>query len=451
MSEQNKGYWIRSGTYTILQRSSMLLFGVGSFMLLVRMLSKEDFGIWSLFLSIATLFEVARNGLIQNALIKFLNSHEEDNHASIISASFYLNLLLTLISLVLIYFLADLSVWLFETEKIKPLFYWYIIMSVLLVPFSQFEFLQQANFVFKGIFLSTFIRQGIFFFWIVIYFLMKWEISLVNLIVSQIISLLIGTLVSYFFTRYFLRFDPRISTKWIGELFRYGKYVFGTNISGKIFSSIDQVMLGSMISTGAVAIYNTAIRITMLVDVPTTAAAQVVFPQSARLANANDKIALRLLYEKSVAVILIFLIPFAIGVFIFPKLIIMIIAGEEYYDTIGILQVTILYSVLIPFTRQSGTIWDSMGFPKFSFYYTFASAVLNIVFNYVFIVRFGVIGAAYGTFASYMVGFVVTLIVMRRMLDARLWSILKYVWYYVGYTIDLIRRRITPDHSAKTR
>jgi len=451
MSEQKKGYWIRSGTYTILQRSSMLLFGVGSFMLLVRMLSKEDFGIWSLFLSIATLFEVARNGLIQNALIKFLNSHEEDNHASIISASFYLNILLTLISLVLIYFLADLSVWLFETEKIKPLFYWYIIMSVLLVPFSQFEFLQQANFVFKGIFLSTFIRQGIFFFWIVLYFLMQWEISLSDLIISQIVSLLIGTVVSYFFTRYFLRFDPRINTKWIGELFRYGKYVFGTNISGKIFSSIDQVMLGSMISTGAVAVYNTAIRITMLVDVPTTAAAQVVFPQSARLANANDKVALRLLYEKSVAVILIFLVPFALVVFIFPKLIILIIAGNEYYDTVGILQVTILYSILIPFTRQSGTIWDSMGFPKFSFYYTFASAVLNIVFNYIFIVRFGVIGAAYGTFASYLVGFVVTLIVMRRMLDARLWSILKYVGYYVGYTLDMIRRRITPDHSAKTR
>ena len=69
MFTHGKGYWIRSGAYTILQRSSMLLFGVGSFMLLVRMLSKEDFGVWSLFLSVATLFEVARNGLIQNALI----------------------------------------------------------------------------------------------------------------------------------------------------------------------------------------------------------------------------------------------------------------------------------------------------------------------------------------------------------------------------------------------
>src|SRR6478752_8768327 len=106
MSTHGKGYWIRSGAYTILQRSSMLLFGVGSFMLLVRMLSKDDFGVWSLFLSVATLFEVARNGLIQNALIKYLNSHDEAEHASIISASFYLNILLTIISLVIIYFLA---------------------------------------------------------------------------------------------------------------------------------------------------------------------------------------------------------------------------------------------------------------------------------------------------------------------------------------------------------
>ncbi|MCD9017727.1 flippase [Fulvivirgaceae bacterium QH1ED-6-2] len=433
-----------------MQRSSMLLFGVGSFMILTRMLPKDEFGIWSLFLSITTLFEVARNGLIQNALIKYLNSNDRPDHPSITTASVYLNIILTLISLVAIYFLADLSAMLFETDKIKPLFYGYMLISVILAPYSQFEFLQQANFRFQGIFVSTFVRQGLFFVGVVVAFLAGWEITLTYLILGQTAALAVATIVSYFFTRDYLALDYRYRAEWIWKLFHYGKYVFGTNISGKIFSSMDQILLGSMISTSSVADYNAAVRITMLVDVPTSSAAQVVFPQSARIANQNDKHALRLLYEKSVAVILLFLIPFVIGIFLFPKLIVYIIAGGAYYETIDILRVTILYSVLVPFTRQSGTIWDSMGLPRFSFYFTLAIALLNIALNYFFILQFGVIGAAYGTFASYFIGFVGTLVVMRRMLGVQLSEILRYVGYYFRYSITLVSERINSKRISKT-
>jgi lipopolysaccharide exporter len=446
----NKGYWLKSGAYTIMQRSSMLLFGVGSFMILTRMLPKDEFGIWSLFLSITTLFEVARNGLIQNALIKYIASNDKPDHPTITAASVYLNIILTLISLVAIYFLADLSAMLFETDKIKPLFYGYMLISIILAPYSQFEFLQQANFRFQGIFVSTFVRQGLFFVGVVVAWLAGWEITLTYLIFGQVAALMVATFVSYFFTRDYLAMDYRYRAEWVWKLFHYGKYVFGTNISGKIFSSMDQILLGSMISTSSVADYNAAVRITMLVDVPTTSAAQVVFPQSARIANQNDKHALRLLYEKSVAVILLFLIPFVVGIFLFPKLIVYIIAGGAYYETIDILRVTILYSVLVPFTRQSGTIWDSMGLPRFSFYFTLAIALLNIGLNYCFILQFGVIGAAYGTFASYFIGFVVTLVAMRRMLGVQLSEILRYVGYYFRYSITMVTERINSKRISKT-
>jgi O-antigen/teichoic acid export membrane protein len=433
-----------------MQRSSMLLFGVGSFMILTRMLPKDEFGIWSLFLSITTLFEVARNGLIQNALIKYINSTDQPDHPSITTASVYLNIILTLISLVAIYFMADLSAMLFETDKIKPLFYGYMLISVILAPYSQFEFLQQANFRFQGIFVSTFVRQGLFFVGVGVALLAGWEITLTYLVAGQIVALAVATVVSYFFTRGYLAMDYRYRPDLIWKLFHFGKYVFGTNISGKIFSSMDQILLGSLISTTVVADYNAAVRITMLVDVPTSSAAQVVFPQSARVAHQNDKHALRLLYEKSVAVILLFLIPFVIGIFLFPQLIVYVIAGGEYSKTIDVLRITILYSVLVPFTRQSGTIWDSMGKPRFSFYFTLAIAVLNIALNYWFISQFGLIGAAYGTFASYFIGFVATLVVMRRMLGVQLSEILRYVGYYFRYSITLVSERINSKRISKT-
>jgi lipopolysaccharide exporter len=63
-------YWLKSGTYTILQRFFNVLFGFGAFAILVRVMPKNEFGVWALFVSVTSLIEVARIGLIQNALKK---------------------------------------------------------------------------------------------------------------------------------------------------------------------------------------------------------------------------------------------------------------------------------------------------------------------------------------------------------------------------------------------
>ena len=51
--------------YAIADRFVALLFGFGSIYLLLRLLSKEDFGEWALFITVTALVEVARNGLIR--------------------------------------------------------------------------------------------------------------------------------------------------------------------------------------------------------------------------------------------------------------------------------------------------------------------------------------------------------------------------------------------------
>ncbi len=50
MSEQKYSYWLKSGIYSGMQKFSMLLFGVGSVLLLTRALTIDEMGVWSLFL-----------------------------------------------------------------------------------------------------------------------------------------------------------------------------------------------------------------------------------------------------------------------------------------------------------------------------------------------------------------------------------------------------------------
>jgi O-antigen/teichoic acid export membrane protein len=93
------------------------------------------------------------------------------------------------------------------------------------------------------------------------------------------------------------------------------------------------------------------------------------------------------------------------------------LAGKKYDDAIPILHVTILFCLFVPFARQFGTIMDSIGKPKLNFKLTAFMAALNVGLNFLFISRFGVIGAAYATLTSYVTGFVIGQTILKKQLD----------------------------------
>jgi lipopolysaccharide exporter len=441
----NKSYWLRSGIYTMLERVAALVFGFGSFFFLVRIFSKEAFGVWALFLTVTAFIEVARNGLIQNAQIKFLTSSDKKEHPEIITASLVLNVILTLVSILIILGFANLLGQMWDSPVLEPMLYIYILTTVALIPFSQFNFIQQANFDFKGIFWSNFVRQGLLFGYILVVYWFGFPLNLIYLTVFQAIAGIFGAICAFFFVKRFLTWSTYVNWSWVKRLFHYGKYVFGTNVSSMFFKGMDQMMLGSLVGTASVAVYNTAIRISNFVEVPTTSVASMVFPQSAKRATTEGKEAVKYLYEKSVGLILALILPSMLFVLVFPKLIIWIVAGEEYFDAAPVLQVTIIFSLFIPFLRQFGTVLDSINKPKINFYFIVFCAVLNFGFNYWFINMYGIIGAAYGTLTSYSVIFVLNQVILFRELKVNTFRVFFYMksfyreaYFKVG---DLISKR----------
>lgn len=432
MTKINKdSYWFKSGLYTFLERGGALIFGFGSFFFLVRVLSREDFGVWALFLTITSVIEAARNGLIQNAQVRFLiTAKKKDEKARISTASLILNVILTVLSVLIMLLFARTAGEMWETPVLAPMFHIYALTTVLLIPFSQFNFIQQANLNFKGIFYSNFIRQSFLFIYIFTAFWFEYKISLILLSWVLAIAAAFAAFISFLFAREHMVFAKKPDWMYVKKLFHFGKYVFGTNVSSIFYKSIDQMMLGSFISTGSVAIYNTAVRISNLVEVPTTSVASIVFPQSARKMKSEGKEAVKDLYEKSVAVILALIIPAMAFILIFPEFVILIVAGDKYLDTADILRVTILFSLFIPFQRQFGTVMDSSGKPKWNFFFMLSGAVLNVVFNYFFIMNMGIIGAAYGSLSSYILIFIVNQIILYKYLKVRTFNIIRYCWKF---------------------
>lgn len=434
--------------YAIADRFVALLFGFGSIYLLLRLLSKEDFGEWALFVTVTALVEVARNGLIQNALIKYLASTETREHSRINTASLVLNLLLTALTIASLWILAPVLSHLWAAQQLSQLFRVYALTTLLLVPFSQSLFLQQANFNFKAIFWSNFVRQGIFFGYVLLCFALHRPISLLNLGICQIWGAAVGAVAAYWLAKNYWQISSHISWKWVNRLFQFGKYVLGTNLAAMIYKSVDKMMLGAILPTKApVAAYDVAIRINNLNEVPTLSLAAMLFPESAKRAHQQGNDSVGQLYEQSVGIMLALVVPGVIAICLFPELIIRLTAGEKYLDTVNILRLTSLYTLFLPFAIQFGTAFDSMGKPQLNFAFVLIGTAVNAAINYFLIHAYGLEGAVYATLITFVLTFIGNQLLLRKYLNVRFSNIFWHTLDAYQMVIQKLKKNKVADRN----
>jgi lipopolysaccharide exporter len=423
-----------------------LLFGFGGFYLLVRMLDKNTFGVWVLFMATTTIFETARNGMIQNGLIKFLSHSSEKDYRDIVSASFFLNGLLMLASIILNFSIAGFLADLWHYEGLRKMFYVFNIVYLIQGILSQFQWIEQSNFRFKGILITSSIRYGGIFFYILGCYIYHLNVALMNLIYVQAICATIASVIQYSFIKKFLFFSRQISKVWVTKLFSYGKFVFGTAISAILTSTINQMMLGAMLSANATSIFNVAVRIINLAAIPSNVMGVIVFPQSAKRYAAEGREAIKYLYEKSVGSILALLIPCLLFLFLFPGFVVNIIAGPKYAESVPIVRLIALTCLAMPFARQFGTILDSIGKPKINFIIILISVSIELVLVYFMVKHYGIIGAVYATLVADVINTTIMQIILFKELRV---NILHTFIYAARFYPEFFKRYVRPVRNTQ--
>jgi lipopolysaccharide exporter len=386
-------YWIRSGSYSILQRVTSFLFGFGSYLFLVRYFSVNDFGEWALYLMVCSAVEMSRSAFIQNAFIKFFNEKGADKN-NLFANSLLLNFLSTLLFVILLLSLMPILGSFWNSEIITNLILWYCITSLVLVPFTQLNYLEQANHQFAGIFWSTVVRQGLFFLTVFICYWFFKGLSLTFFAAAQCLASGLGLIPAFLFTRKMLPRGFRLDWPMAKKLFKFGKFILGTGITSTIGKSTGQVMLGG-INHGMVAIYDASARILNFIEIPAYSVSNVVYPKIAERASREGRPGVRFLYEKSVATIIALILPGILFILIFPELVLTITAGKKYVDAAGPLRIMMLASFLVPFNIQLGSVFEVINKPHVSFYINLISNILSVILNVILIHLLGVMGAVY--------------------------------------------------------
>jgi lipopolysaccharide exporter len=427
-------YWIQSAFYTILQRFSITLFGLINFMVLIRSLTKEQMGVWALFLVVTSIFETTKSGLLKNAHIRYVSSRREgDEKVVIASSSLLINTAITGLFILFIWFFSiRLGSWLHAGNELSRMLRWFIPGLVGMVLFSHLEAIQQSHLDFRGVFAGYFVRQISFFILIIIHFAWKIPFSLTRLALYQSFCIFLGTFVIWIYSRKYLlhRFAPSLA--WVKKIVGYGGYIFSSGMVANLFSNLDQIMTATFMTTASVAYYNAASRINQLIDIPSYAAAEVLFPKIS-IASAQEGLdKVRYLFEKMVALLLCFTLPAALFIILFPKLVIAVIAGSRYAAAAPILQLYMVAGILRPMQNQSANLLNSIGKPGLCFAINALSLAANLVINYTCLYLIGFYGAALGTLITCVLGMTAWYFVIQRQIGARLTGIFRYMMEYYG-------------------
>jgi lipopolysaccharide exporter len=424
-------YWIRSAFYSFLQRSSIIFFGFIIFLELIRGLTKAQMGTWALFLIVTTIFETTKSFLLKNAHIKYVSTSDEGLEKAVIaSSSFIINATISAAFILFILFFSDnLSRWLHAGTDLSNMLKWFIPGLICMVFFSHLEAIQQSHLDFKGVFAGYFTRQVVMFSIIFTQRLLNIPIELTSLALYQSISIFLGTLLLYYYSRPYLLYKFIPSMVWIKKIVGYGGYIFGSGIVVNIFANIDQIMTAKFSSGSAfVASYNAANRINTLVDIPSYAAAEILFPKVSRAAGEEEgKGKVKYMYERMVGILLSFTVPAALIIICLPGLIISLIAGSQYAESAPILQLYMIAGILRPAQNQAANLMTSVGKPKLVFIMNALFLVTNLGINYICLIKFGFYGAAIGSVITCYLGMIAWYMVMRRQISLQINNVFKYM------------------------
>lgn len=195
-------------------------------------------------------------------------------------------------------------------------------------------------------------------------------------------------------------------------------------VSQVLLAQFDRIMIRNLVSDAAAGIYSLAANIKLILTVITTSISAAWSTWFYEQMDRGDRDAIR---RRAVQLCGLFTI-LTVGLLAISPELIWILGGSKYdlakYVAIPMILdgfVLFLYDVIVTgeyYTKK--TIYIMLG--------TMAAAVLNIVLNYIFILQYGFIAAAYTTLASYVCYLLLHAWISRRLVG---FSILPRRWLLI--------------------
>ncbi len=396
-SKLNDNSVMKNILWMVSDKLAKILLGTVVNIIVARHLGPEVFGVLSYGLALNVFISTIANFGSKDYLItKFTQEPENLNFILFTSLIFLLmtNLFAFTIGTVYVSFSPNLS----SPEKISVI----VMLSSALLQFSLLgSFLNESR-------LQSFINVKISFKVLIVSSLLKltaiyWGVQIFGFFL--IYSFESFCLLFLFFLN--LRSTPRI--KW--ERRYFDRNIFRrilsdcwplclSSLSVVGYMKIDQIMIGEMLTFHALGVYSAAARVSEFFYIFGTAIVASVFPRLIEKKNNGQQYQIEV--ESLTRILILIAIVLTMLVAAFSETIILMSFGSGYEDAMSVLGVH-MFACAFVYIGVMGSRWYLInGLSKLLFLRSVSALVLNVILNYLFLTKYGIVAAAYTTVASYV-------------------------------------------------
>lgn len=215
------------------------------------------------------------------------------------------------------------------------------------------------------------------------------------------------------------------------------------------YMQMDKVMIGKMLGEEPLGYYSAASTVANLwLFVPRALinSARPIVLEGKKIKSENNESEYINRLKKLVFSIILLGLMVGLVFTVFGKVIVGVMYGKEYSPAISVLNILIWATCLAQLGSVNGIWIASEGYNKWLKYTTFFGAFVNLILNYVFIGRIGIIGAAIATLlAQFSVQFIAPLFFRDLRQYYAIYGLaikeFKNIKQYIVYAYHLIRKK----------
>lgn len=382
-----------NSAFSLYGQAAFLMANFLLFLVLIKSVDSASFGIWALYVTIISITDSLRQGLLQNGLTRELIRNPQSERNLIASGVLinygYILLISTCFFLVaVIQSPHEGSLLNLLPHAVKTLLGLGTLQFLNILYFSRAQFKRYciSNLLYLVSFGAGLSVLGSIN-----------ELNFISVINLQCLAVIPSTV--YYIIKNKVRWTWPSKDK-SRDLLAFGKYIAGTNLLSMLFHKADILMLAVFMDPVAVALFHFATKIVGYAELPLNALSQVIYPKLAASYHQHGVSHLKQTYVNSIVSLLLIAIPVIIGVIMFRNNIISILSTDTYTSASPLIIMLCLAGLFKPFGRVFGLTLDAIGKPNINFQMLAFSLLINIGMNLLLIPIYGVMGAAMATSAS---------------------------------------------------
>ncbi len=388
---------------------------------LARWLGAADLGLYTVVVTIHGFATLVATLGIPSALTKYVAEYKDDRNRLFQTtfAAFVSSIIFGLMVGALIFALSGILAGVFHMPELARL------LKILAVVFPFTCILQTMVGLFNGL------RQMRSYAYLEISRSLLMILSIVSLvwfgfgvegaITGIIISFIGGCIFGLYLSRSFLHLNLQNLIQNVKKIVLFGSQITGVNALNLVTIQADIILIGYFMASKDVGYYSVAVGLGSFFLLIPQAFQRITYPATSEYWAQKNYRALIIMINKSMKYSACIVLPLGLGVGFFAEGIITILFGQEFIYAALPLWILLIARVIAGSTSSpvGGSITGA-GRPDIALKLNALSCGINIVLNILLIPRYGITGAAIATAISLLAQAAIYLILMPRILMARI-------------------------------